>query len=73
MLCPAQRKALWSCLAPGTPAQGTAQNLTAAREFFERGAALNNSDSLYNLATLHFHGAGTPVNHSLGEGEGEGL
>ena len=48
-------------------AQGMAQNLTAAREAFERGAALNNSDSIYNLATMHQHGVGMPVNRTVGE------
>ena len=52
--------------APPPRLQGMQANLTAAREAFERGAALNNSDSLYNLATMHYHGAGTPVNQSLG-------
>lgn len=47
--------------------QGMPQNLTAAREAFEKGAALNNSDSLYNLGTMHFSGVGVAINQTLGE------
>lgn len=38
-------------------------------EAFTKGAGLDNPDSLYNLATMHFHGAGVEKNETHGEAQ----